>query len=135
MIEYTKGYKYQLKKSARFRVAIYPGVDIVTDYICLSKEGELLIGKGYAWDGASGLTIDTESSMQGALVHDALYQLMRLGLLDRSWRHQADRELRDICKADGMLWFRAEIWYNGVRVVAGFAADPKNKKKVYTAGI
>lgn len=134
MIRYTKGYKYQLYEDAEFQTNVFPENDIVTRYITLTTTGLLGIKLGYAWDGASGTTIDTESSMQGALGHDALYQLMRMGLLDQKWRHEADRFLRDQCKSDGMWKWRAELWYNAVRKIAGFAADPKNRKKVYTAG-
>jgi len=134
MIYYQKGFKYQLTKTACFKVEIYPKADIDTDYIFLTTKGDLTIRKGYAWDGASGTTIDTKSSMQGSLVHDALYQLLRMGLLLPSWRHQVDREFRNLLKADGMWWWRAELWYNGVRKLASFAANPKNKRKVYTAG-
>ena len=43
----------------------------------LNESGCLQIAAGYAWDGASGPTIDTRNSMIASLVHDALYQLIR----------------------------------------------------------
>ena len=39
----------------------------------------ILVEDGYAWDGASGPTVDTRGSFEAALVHDVLYQCMRLG--------------------------------------------------------
>jgi len=40
-------------------VSIIPDEDIETDYLALTGKGNLTIKKGYAWDGPSGLTIDT----------------------------------------------------------------------------
>ena len=48
----------------------------VPGYIDLSTQGLLKINEGYSWNGASGIP-DTEANMLAALVHDALYQLMR----------------------------------------------------------
>ena len=48
--------------------------------------------------------------MRGPLVHDALYQLMRLEELDyKTDRKYADQLLKKICRGDGMSAFRA--WY------------------------
>ena len=49
-----------------------------------------------AGDGPSGPAIDTKNFMRASLVHDALYQLMRLGTLDKSRRQYADRLLQTI---------------------------------------
>ena len=56
--------------------------------------------------------------MRGALVHDALYQLMRLKQLDyEQYRDRADEVLRDLCKEDGMssCGHGASIWSEAVR--------------------
>ncbi len=119
MIHYKKGYKYQLVKDKAFVTNVYPVENIVTDWIWLGVDGILLVKKGYAWDGPSGPTIDTPSFMQGALVHDALYQLGREGLLSEVWRKVADRELVRFCKMDGMGWFRRQYVYAAVRWFAG----------------
>ena len=155
-IFYRAGYKYQLAEEYRVDVVInakrsrrrqgYGGqaelgdqtseeqeVGIVTEYIDLSTDGLLTIKKGYAWDGPSGPTRDTKSFMRGSLVHDALYQLMRNGLLPSSCREDADQELHRICREDGMNRFRAWYILLGVRKGAGFAATPKAKKKLRVA--
>jgi len=106
---------------------------IVTEFITLFTDGMLLIRKGYAWDGASGPAIDTKNIIRGSLVHDALYQLLRQGNLDMSWREQADKDLKRICLEDGMSKLRAWYVYKCVRGFARRAAMPKHKKKVYTA--
>lgn len=107
MIRYKKGYKYQLVEDAEFQTNVRPHCDIVTPYITLTTFGILRIRSGYAWDGPSGPTFDTKTFMQGSLVHDAIYQLMREGFLDKSFKVLADEELGRICKEDGMWSFRA----------------------------
>ena len=76
----------------------------------------LTVKAGYAWDGASGPTLDTEDSMTAGLVHDVLYQAMREGNLRSVYRRQTDREFRRILKRDGMSWLRRWVWWLGVRV-------------------
>lgn len=127
-IKYKAGYKYQLKETYTIQIPIKPSQDIGTQYISLNTNGELTIREGYAWDGPSGPSIDTLTFMRGSLVHDALYQLMRQGHLDRNdHREAADKILRDICKEDAMWSFRAWYVYHAVRRFADPAADPANE--------
>ena len=71
--------------------------------------------------------------MCGSLVHDALYQLLRLGLLPPECRAAADAELYRICRADGMSWIRAKLWLRAVRKFAASAASPINKRLIKVA--
>lgn len=109
MISYKAGYKYQLTETYQVSVPIYPAEPIETKYISLSTGGLLTIRDGYAWDGPSGPTIDTKTFMRGSLGHDAICQLIRMGLLDRSWFAAANLMLRQMCLEDGMWRLRA--WY------------------------
>ena len=131
MIKYKSGYKYQLAEQYEVQVNIFPPEDIWSFYIQLSTHGLLKITRGYAWDGPSGPTIDTKNFMRGSLVHDALYQLLREGLLDQKHRTQADLELVRICREDGMSKLRAWWVFRGVNCFAAGAANPKNKKKIF----
>jgi hypothetical protein len=132
-ILYKKGYKYQLVEGLSSLVNIYPVKTIISEYIILSTFGELYLKRGYAWDGASG-AIDTPSFMRGSAVHDALYQLMRLGLLDADkYRKIADKELRNMCKEDGMGIFRAAYVYKAVRLLGSKHVKPSSKKLTFTA--
>lgn len=88
---------------------------IKTNWIELRADGQLTIAMGYAWDGATG-AIDTENSIAGSCGHDALYQLMRLGLLPRSKRLIADRDLRAWLIEYGMSELRAAAWFLAVRL-------------------
>lgn len=132
MISYKKGYKYQLAETYSVTTDVVSLRPIMTEYIRLF-DNRLIVEKGYAWDGPSGPTIDTPNFMRGSLVHDALYQLMREGLLGPEWRKQADMELRRICLEDGMSRLRAWWVYRGVRLGAGFAANPVNRKPILKA--
>lgn len=133
-IAYKDRYKYQLVDEYVTDIDIKPKNDIVTDYVALSAEGKLTIRKSYAWDGPSGPTIDTLNFMRGSLVHDALYQLMRLEKLDRKiYRNPADRLLQKMCREDGMSSIRAWWVYRGVKYFGDPSADPANKKPVKKA--
>lgn len=131
-IKYTTGYKYQLAEDYSLQTTI-TGYGIISDYICLDVVGMLTIKKGYAWDGASGPTIDTKSTFRGSLVHDALYQLMREDLIGQHNRIVADCYLRDICIEDGMWKWRANLWYAGVRKLAMSCANAESDRKILTA--
>ena len=133
-IKYKDGYKYQLVEEYRVLVGIKPDGDIRNDYLDLLSTGELAIKKGYAWDGPSGPTIDTKNFMRASLVHDALYQMMREGEIDKDkWRKQADIELKRICLEDGMWAVRAWGAYLAVRQFAGKAASVDTRKAVIVA--
>ncbi len=120
-----EGYEYDLDKCVTYPTSI-PGI-VDTKYLKL-KKGVLSMLKGYAWDGPSGPTIDTKSFMRGSLIHDALYQLMREGYIDRKkWRKEADLLLRKICLEDGMSKFRAWYVYHSVRMFAEKSSFPRKK--------
>ena len=114
-INYRSGYKYQLVDTVEIFVGIFPDENIVTQFLILTTAGVLIINSGYAWDGPSGPTIDTESGMRASLIHDAIYQLIREDKIDKSYRKTADVLLYEICREDGMPWWRANSWYMGVR--------------------
>jgi hypothetical protein len=136
-IRYGAGYAYQLR--AGYRVLLPELADLTraaqfTTWLELWPDGTLVISPGYAWDGASGPTYDSKSSMRASLVHDALYQLMRLGLLSQSFRRAADEIFHRMCKEDGMLTPRAWLWYQVVRIFAKPATDPAAESPDQTAG-
>lgn len=133
-IRYRASYKYQLASDYKQQIDLLPQTDIVTDFVHLNTQGNLLVKKGYAWDGPSGPVIDTEKNMRASLVHDALYQLMRgQHLSTRSHRKTADQIFKDMCKEDGVSNFRASVYYKALRQFGKPAASPQNKKKVHRA--
>jgi len=133
VIEYKTGYKYQISRDYGVQTSILPDKDICTCFIELRTNGFLIIKSGYAWDGASGPAIDTKSFIRGSLVHDALYELMREGLLNIHWRIPVDRELIKICLEDGM-WKLRTVWvYFAVKTFAKRCAENGNRRKTMTA--
>lgn len=133
-IRYRSDYKYQLVEGYEINISIRPKAAIKTEFICLDTAGNLLVKKAYAWDGPSGPVKDTKKNMRASLVHDALYQLMRVAELNaRTHRKAADVEFREICKADGVSSRTANLWYRGLRRFGKPAANPENKKKIARA--
>ena len=108
-IYYSSGYKYQIRRDFSVHTEI-KGFDVDTGFISLTQEGVLVGKSGYAWDGASGPTWDTKNSMRGSCAHDILYQLIRLGLIPKTYKEYADKLLHDLCTEDGMWSWRADYW-------------------------
>lgn len=129
-IVYQSGYKYQLHGKYSIEVDHEEAVDSL--FISL-KNGKLTIRKGYAWDGPSGVSIDTANFMRGSLVHDAFYQLIREGHLPNTARLYADELLRKICREDGMWRIRAWYVFKAVRWFARSASLPSNRRPVKEA--
>ena len=122
-ILYCAGYKFQLAADYSVDVGFKPPLSVaVGDWVSLSDQGILSIKDGYAWDGASGPVEQSPQILRGSLVHDALYQLMRAGVLDQSYREQADMVLKRICIEDGMSHWYAQIVFNAVREFGASAA-------------
>ena len=116
MIRYKAGYKYQLVSQAKFQTTIKPEKSISTQFIRMTLKGMLTIKPGYAWDGASGPTINSLNSQQASLCHDALYQLLRENhLTGEGTRRKADKLFYELLRNDGMSKIRAKIWWRSVR--------------------
>jgi len=133
IIKYKAGYKYQLFERIYIETPFRPKKPIDTKYISMTRLGGLIIRDGYAWDGPSGPTIDTKNFMRGSLVHDALYQLIRLGFLEHRDRDTADKFLQALCRQDGMSRIRAWWVYQGLKIGGASAASSKNVKKILSA--
>lgn len=134
-ILYREGYKYVLEEDFQVQLRhVRPKMHVATPFIELTTDGLLTIRKGYAWDGASGPTFDTNSSMRAALAHDAIYQLIR-----ESWlifeldRPLADRELEWIGREDGMWAARARTWLSILGRFGGSSARPSAIKPILRA--
>ena len=111
-------YKYLLLQQMSFNTRIHPEFQIEfppgSVLVSLGANGKLVVDEGYAWNGAT-MCPDFETIMRGTLAHDALYQLMREGVLEKTWREESDRLLREICIADGTSWILAWTIFLGVR--------------------
>jgi hypothetical protein len=133
ILYYKKGFKYQVAKRCSFQlVNIRPERHIFAHWFSLSKSGLLTVEDGYAWDGASGPTIDTKSSMRASLIHDIGYQIMRMDLMPSTARHAWDTELYSWCRRDKMWSVRAMVWREALRKFAT-AYLPEHRKKTLLA--
>lgn len=121
LVHYTEGYRYQTEADFEWQTGIRPIRLGGNRFVTLRDDGLLYIAAGYAWDGASGPAINTKSFVRASLVHDALYQLIRLGVVATDDRVIADRLLRDILIKDGARWevVRAQWVYAAVRWFGG----------------
>lgn len=128
MIKYTRNAKYRwYNKRADWKYSLDEAYTHETgilgraggdEWVSINAAGLLRIRRGYAWDGASGPAIDTESFMRASLVHDALYQLIRRNVLLRSDRAAADSLLAEIARDDGM-WYVRSLWVHAAVAVFG----------------
>jgi hypothetical protein len=118
-------YKYSVMEDCTVQTNIVPSSDLVYRFMTLFTTGQLLIKQGYAWDGATGLPITPKDMMRGSLVHDVLYQLMRLGDLDyKTNRVLADEMLRRLSLEDGANFAEANCIYEVVRLFGESFAKP-----------
>lgn len=105
----NKQYKFELASIVSQKVGFIPkDFKCRTDFINI-QSGYLTVRKRYAWDGSS---IPAKRFMQritfgkydpdryckdASLVHDAMYQLMRLNKLDRKHKDTIDRLYEKMC--------------------------------------
>ena len=126
-MKYTKvKYKYQLLESFTKKLN-YPFPDVESDFFTI-KDNIIYIKKFYSWDGASGPTIDSKTSMIAGLVHDCLYQSINTNLMDPSYKATADKEFLSILLENHMNKFRAYSWYFFLGLFGKVYSKLKNKK-------
>ena len=116
-MKYSK-YKYKFKVEENFSIELpFKIPDFVHPYASL-KDGILSVKRGYAWDGASGPIINTRDTLVASLVHDVLYQAMRLNLIKSSKENRqiADKNFFEILKMNGVNSIRRKVWYLAVRL-------------------
>jgi hypothetical protein len=134
--KYVRHYKYRTTEEkvyeTRWNLPRRRSVSTERGFVHLSGDGCLTIKCFYGWDGASGPTLDTPSTMFASLVHDALYQLLREGKLPPEYREKADLLLEIIMlrqytgKHPSWHAFRVRCWGWGLRHLAAYAAAPED---------
>jgi hypothetical protein len=133
-IHYRSGYKYQLAEDFSIVTGIRPQADIDIRFIALDRQGRLLVRSGYAWDGTSGPVFDTPQNLRASLVHDALYQLLRLRKLAvNKHKDQADRLFRAMCREDGVPAGVAQVYYAALKRLGKPSTEPRSAKPVWLA--
>ena len=110
-------WKYRLTDKLEMKTSIR-GISCKTEYISLWDDGRLILHKGYAWDGATCCP-DVPEIMRGSAGHDALYQLISLKAIPSIMRFDADHDLYNWAKQDGMSSVTAEAVLVAVRAFGG----------------
>ncbi len=131
MLFYTKyNYKFKVERSLTIKLPFVFN-NFEHPYIKLAN-GNLTINVGYAWDGATGPVIDTKNTLIASLVHDALYQAMRLNLIPNgeATRKLADKTFYSILKDNNVFILRRSIWYLAVRMFGRFFCKKKQGNDV-----
>ncbi len=111
-VEFSESYPYKLQEDVCVQTKIQHGKRLITEneLASLDKNGLLRIKKGFIWNGANVIP-DTRSNMFAALVHDALYQIMRdyqenMGDIDREeFRESADKLFLELWIKNGGGFF------------------------------
>ena len=111
-------YKYKFKVEENFSIELPFNILFFVLEYASSKDGILSVKRGYAWDGASGPIINTRDTLVASLVHDVLYQAMRLNLIKSSKENRmiADKIFFEILKINGVNSIRRKVWYFAVRL-------------------
>ncbi len=125
-----KKYKYQLLEDIEVylpEITSLTSCEKINGYIYLYN-GIMTVKSGYAWDGASGPTIDTKNSMRASLVHDCFWQLVRENKLPSDYLHVSNKVFHRHLLEDGMSKFRARYWYWAVSLYASIVTVLKNIK-------
>jgi len=120
------GWKYELMEPLTIDVPGLRGITIYHPFIKIIN-GTLEVYDEYAWDGATGIP-DNPDNMESSCFHDALYQLMREGLLDRKYKDVADRLFRDVSIAHGMPKNWADFFYDILKSIDGHVKPDKHPK-------
>lgn len=131
-IAYTRRDEVRTLQAAYAHPYVKGTEDVTVDAEHLKwRRGYLTIHAGFEWDGASGPTRDRWfcgrfNAVRGPLVHDAMYVGTRLWLgvytkakkkLFKRMQKIADKEFYRVLTADGMPWWRRNLWYWTVRLV------------------
>jgi len=135
-----KKWKYRLPEDETF-IFDHIGLTDAIDTLYITMVGSVInIKKGYAWDGSSiplkriakfisfGFWDLDKYCKVASLHHDALYQLMRLGLLPKIYKDYVDSLYRFECISGGMSMKEAAIRFWALQKFSN--VDKKEKPNI-----
>lgn len=117
---------FQLAKPYSFITSARPNKVVSYSFITLYPNGVCYLAAGFAWDGASGLLKQIQCLIRGSAEHDAIYRLIREGLLPPGFKAIADAELRTNVIKDGGTRAEADIVYEAVTLFGISALEGGN---------
>jgi hypothetical protein len=140
----THHYKYKLEET-EMRWTAFEGYEFNNRYMKMLPNGQLFVQAGYAWDGSSiphkglfrflslGIYKPDKYCKVASLIHDALCQAMREGLLPASCKQEADALYRDMCIGGGMSHKQANRRYRALRKFGDVGIKPEKnpRNKIY----
>ncbi len=112
--ERIHGYKYRLLEQFQWYSEFLKDESFEAPFFQCDK-GHCTAFKGYAWDGVSGPAVDTKKTKIPGLKHDISYQAIRLGLIDKKYKSDIDKQFHDDLERGKVSRFIADIYYRGVR--------------------
>lgn len=128
-MKYKSGYRYISQEAVVVDLGSALHAPLQAPFASIAAE-TLCVMARYAWDGASFTPFrwfgTPKAWLTPSLVHDALYQLIREGLLDRQYREAADRLFREMLIDRGVWQWVAWVAYWSVRVCGNFAVRTVN---------
>ena len=135
-ISYQEGFRYVLREPYSLDLSAYGFRPIIhaesgNAWVSIDEHSVLRVAETYAWDGDSGPARTTRASLRASLVHDALYQLIRIGALRPTEKHLADQVYRDILLANGM--WAPRTWWRGLALRVFGANALTHERPVLTA--
>ena len=115
MIKYreVKG-GYVVTEAICIQTEIRPKVGIINKTSAINKSGQITLGPGFFWDGATGV-VDTPSIMEASAFHDFICNEYNKGRLTKLQRKQGDKMFKDKLKETNMPKFRIKYVYQVVR--------------------
>jgi hypothetical protein len=119
----------------RFQMHVAPDKAIKLDWVEIDTKGRVTLKPYFVYDGASGPTIDTLSSVRGVCAHDTIYRMIRLRYLPESFKQVADSLMYDFLIEDGMFQPRAFAWLQGVKLFGNASIKPENENPIYRAPV
>jgi len=120
-----KKYKYKLAETFVIQTPFLE-MGFTHELFVLKDNGSLVINIGYLWDGVSGPTWDTNSTMIPGLVHDAFYQAIRLMLIPVYMKEKID-EFFYVLMLRYKVWkTRAKYFYQAVKTLGHKSCVPGN---------
>ena len=141
---YTHHYKYKLEET-EMRQTDITGYEFDNRYMSMLPNGQLFVKAGYTWDGSSiphkkilqaftlGLYDPDRYCKVASLIHDALCQAIREGLLSRHKKISADIIYYDMCVEGGMSGRQARRRYEALRKFGDSGIEPEKnpRNKIY----
>jgi hypothetical protein len=94
-------------------------------HITLTRDGQLIVYPEFKWNGANSCP-DANFIMRASCFHDALYELLDVGLLNfHPHLKKADELLREVAIDDGCTEVAADVIYLAVRLFGPYVAQAK----------